>query len=264
MFGTINRYLRYYFTLKGKNLQGRMVNRLDFFLYIFCDFIIQLTGVVFFYALFSNIPSFNGWKIEDVVLVYGLFQLCYGLFGFVFWPLYDFGYLLASGGFDSYLMRPMSALFQLLSKGMGDVGGILLGLGLVLYSAGKGAFVLSPLNILLFAIFLACGIALYTCIYTLIASASFWMEQSSDGLFRLLNMATDYAKFPFNIYSKGIRVFLTWFIPVGFIGFYPASYFLSNEWGAYMLYLPLVIGGFVLATALVWRRGLRRYRGTGS
>ena len=260
----VRRYAKYYFTVKGKYLQGRMVNRMDFFLFIFCDFIIQLINVVFFLVLFTHIPSLKGWNRDEVMLVYGIFQLSYGLFGFFFWPLYDFGYLLVTGAFDSVLMRPISSLFQLLSKGMGDIGGVVLGTGLVVYAVGKRALIPTPLHLGMLLLFLIGGILLYICLYTLVAAASFWMEQSSGGLHNILSITINFAKYPLSIYSKALRNLLTWFIPLGFIGFYPASYFFSNEWSSTLWYMPLVVVGFMLLTAFIWRRGLRRYRGAGN
>lgn len=264
MLKRLKLYIRLYFVLRLKEIQKRMVNRFDFLLYIFCDVIIQLSSVVFFYALFTNITVLNGWSFNQVVLIYGMFQLSYGLFGFLFWPLYDFGGVLASGEFDSILMRPISSAFQMLCRGLGDIGGVLLGGALIVYTAINGVFIMTLLNIIMIFFFLICNITLFVCFYVLIASTSFWMDNASSSFFRVLNLCSDYARYPLNIFAKAIKTVLTWVLPLGFIGFYPASYLLNNEWSHYIFALPGIVGVFLLLTSLIWKRGIRRYRGSGN
>lgn len=257
-------YAKLYFSVRTKTLQQRMLNKYDFFLNIFCDLILQLATVVFFYALFTNIPSIQGWEYHEVLLIYGLFQLSYGVFGFLFWALYDFGNILVSGTFDGALMRPVSSLFLQLSKGMSDIGGLVLGGCLIGYSIWNGTLHLSALNLLMLAVFLVCGITLFACFYTLIASVNFWMENSSRPLLNMFSLCTQFARYPLTIYQRSIKILFTWVLPLGFIGFYPASFFLQKDWRWSAMLLPVVALGFVFLTRMVWRMGLRRYRGAGN
>jgi len=75
---------------------------------------------------------------------------------------------------------------------------------------------------------------------------------------------TYYTRYPLNIFAKAIKTVLTWVLPLGFIGFYPASYLLNNEWSHYIFALPGIVGVFLLLTSLIWKRGIRRYRGSGN
>lgn len=264
IFHSIKKYVRFYFAFKLHYIRARMANRYDFFLYIFCDFIIQLAGVVFFYALFNNIPSLSGWEAGEALLVFGVFQLSYGVFGLLFSGLYDFGDRLVSGAFDGTLMRPAGSLFQELCRGMGDIGGVALGSMLLIGSIVSGVFRPTFSNIAMLAVFIVCGALLYVCLYSVVASASFYMERSSLGILPLLSIASDFSKYPLDIYSRGVKAVLTWFLPLGFVGFYPASWFLQKEFGGYMLFLPVVVVVFLAITFFLWKQGIIRYRGAGS
>jgi ABC-2 type transport system permease protein len=257
-------YIRLYFVLRSKEVQKRLGDKFDFVIYIFCDAVIQLSGVVFFYALFTNIPALNGWSFHQTILLYGMFQLSYGLTGFLFHALYDFGWVLASGEFDGILMRPLGSVFQLLCRGLGDIGGVLLGGVLVVYAAVNSVFPVTLTNILMIGFSLLCSITLFVCFYVLAASTSFWMDNASGSLLRVLNLCSDYARYPLNIFAKAIKTVLTWVLPFGFIGFYPASYLLGNEWRYYILALPGMVVIFLLLAVIVWKRGVLRYRGSGN
>lgn len=264
MFRKIRLYSNIYFSVKVKTLQQRMINKYDFFIYIFCDLILQTTNIVFFYALFQNIPALQGWDYHQVLLIYGLVQLAYGLFGFLFWPLYDFGYVLVSGAFDGVLMKPLNSLFQQLIKGLGDIGGLFLGAGLVIYSFIQNDISLTIPNLIVILGTLLFSLILLICFYTLIASISFWMENTTGILMDIFNLCGNFAKYPLNIYHKSIKNLFTWILPLGFIGFYPASYFLDNAWSRQMIYLPVISLVLVLITVWVWNRGIQHYKGAGN
>lgn len=257
-------YVKMYFVLRGAEFKKRLANPFDFFIYIFCDVAIQAIGIVFIATLFKNIPTVKGWDINNILLLYAFFQLSYGLFSCLFWPLYDFGYVLISGEFDKVLMRPLSSLFQLLCRDIGDIGGIVTGSSILGYLIIHGSLSLSIAHFLIMFVLLICNVILYVCIFTLIASTSFWLENTSNSLISILDISSAYARYPFPIFPKFIKIFLTWIIPLGFMGYYPVAYFINVEDHNIIFFLPLVLIGFVILTSKVWSLGLKKYRGVGN
>ena len=75
--------------------------------------------------------------VTKILLIFGLYQFSYGLFGFLFWPLYDFSYILVSGNLDGILVKPINELLQLYGKGIGDVGGVFIGLVIIIRFINK-------------------------------------------------------------------------------------------------------------------------------
>src|SRR6202011_2599934 len=69
----------------------------------------------FVVVLFQKTTQLAGWSRDEVIFLWGLTQIPYGLFNVISMNLYDFGnnYII-EGKFDRILLRPVSSLFQVL------------------------------------------------------------------------------------------------------------------------------------------------------
>lgn len=264
MIKSIQIHLHVYVKYRAQMLKARMANRHDFFIYIFCDFIIQALGIVFFWSLFSRIPDLKGWRYEQVLLIFGLSQLSYGLFGLLFDGMYNFGNILYTGQFDSVLIRPFHPLFQMAIRGTGDLGGLFTGAGLVAYAAAQGVFHPSFISILVLLLFMGSAALLYLFLYSIIAGMSFFLDNISGTLLSFFGALKQFGEYPLNIYPPVVKVVLTFLIPIGYVGFYPAAYFMEGSFTRYMLLQPLVVTCFGCTALLLWRAGIRRYKSTGN
>src|SRR6202795_4160237 len=65
--------------------------------------------------LFRKATQLAGWRLEELLFLWGLTLIPYGIFNVVSLNLYDFGnnYII-EGKFDRVLLRPISSLFQVL------------------------------------------------------------------------------------------------------------------------------------------------------
>jgi ABC-2 type transport system permease protein len=68
-----------------------------------------------------------------------------------------------------------------------------------------------------------------------------------------------------DLFAVPLRYFLTFVLPLGFAGFYPATFLMSRpEWRAYALASP-VVGLVAMGVGLgAFRFGLRRYASSGT
>jgi ABC-2 type transport system permease protein len=57
---------------------------------------------------------------------------------------------------------------------------------------------------------------------------------------------------------------LTFLIPVAYVGFYPAAYFMDGSFSLYALFQPVIVAIFGGITLLVWKTGIRKYQSTGN
>lgn len=264
MVKKLKKYLILYIKFRLQYFKAIMANRYDFFLFVFCDFVMQIIGITFYFVLFANIPDIKGWSFAQVLVIYGVSQLSYALYGLFFWGLYDFSGNLISGEFDGILIRPLSSLFQVMIKGIGDIGGVISGLGIIIYAFFQLHLSISIVDVLFLVFSLLNGVVLYACFFSIIAAASFWVDKSSDSLLGLFYTCINYGRYPINIYPAPIKIFLTWILPIGFTGFYPAEYFLKHEWNYYMVLMPIITLVFIGITAFLWSAGLRRYKDVGN
>lgn len=68
----------------------------------------------------------------------------------------------------------------------------------------------------------------YTAIKLLFASFAFWMKISGPVLYTAYELS-NFAKYPTEIYEKGVKFIITWIIPFAFVAYLPASFFLKPD-----------------------------------
>ena len=81
--------------------------------------------------------------------------------------------------------------------------------------------------------------------------------------FQMLNQ-----NYPIDVFGQGFRIFVTGFLPIAFMNYYPLTQLLGkpNAMGiAGMGFFSPVVAGILLALgSLVWRKGLAGYTSSGS
>jgi ABC-2 type transport system permease protein len=121
---------------------------------------------------------------------------------------------------------------------------------------------------LFFAMAVVAGLVIETCIAWMIGSLSFWMGRSRAiySISMRFNMLTQ--NYPLDIFGQWFRVFMTGFLPVAFMNYYPLTVLLdkSNAVGAAWLGFlsPLVAIVLLVLGAIVWQRGLAGYTSSGN
>lgn len=225
----MKRCIRLYKVLVAQFLKTIMQSRLDFLVGLIGFFLVQISGVVFLYLIFRQIPNLQGWSFDQLVFIYGFAQIPRGidhLFTDNIWKVAWFK--IVEGEFDRYMLRPMNLLFQIISEELQPdaLGELLVGLILVISSLSKGIVVVDGVHILLFMVSIIAGALIYTSIKLFFATIAFWIKISGPFVYLAYQMS-DFAKYPIEIYAKVIRFVITWIIPFAFVAYLPASYFLG-------------------------------------
>ncbi len=241
-----------------------MASRADFFLYVFCDVVVQAMGIAFFAVVFARIPALGGWSLPQALLLYGFSELGYGLFGLSFSGMQGLFDLLRSGRFDELLLRPVDPMAQCFARGLNDCGGLVTGALLMGASWAQGAPLPSVGGALLFLPALACIACLHALLHALIAGASFFLAGASGPLLALLSALRPYARYPASIFPRAVQLAFTLGVPLLFMGYYPAALLQGRPEGWPALLLPGVLLALYALVRLVWRAGLRRYQGAGN
>lgn len=229
MIQTIKRYGRLYKVLIAQFFKVILQSKVDFLMGLLGFFLTQVMGIMFLYLVFEQIPSLQGWSLEQLIFIYGFAQIPRGIdhlftdnIWLVAWRL------VINGGFDRYMLRPMNLFFQVISEKLQPdaLGELLVGFILVITSLRKGIVVVDGVHILLFFVSICAGAVIYTSIKLFFAALAFWMKISGPFLQVAYEMA-DFAKYPTEIYAKAVRFVITWIIPFAFVAYFPASYFLG-------------------------------------
>ena len=207
-----------------------MQSKVDFLMGLIGFFLTQASGIIFLYLVFRQIPSLQGWTLDQLIFIYGFAQIPRGIDHLLTDNIWLVSWrLVINGDFDRYMLRPMNVFFQVIAERIQPdaLGELLIGTILVIGSVQKGVAVMNPSQVLLFMVSVLAGALIYTSIKLFFASFAFWMKQSGPLLQVAYEMA-DFAKYPTEIYHQAIRFVITWIIPFAFVAYLPASFFLGK------------------------------------
>ncbi|HXO17777.1 MAG TPA: ABC-2 family transporter protein, partial [Candidatus Dormibacteraeota bacterium] len=103
-----------------------------------------------------------------------------------------------------------------------------------------------------------------------VATCSFWFVRVDTLRWVVMSLEQDFTRYPISIYTRGVRIVLTFVLPFAFMNYFPAAYFLQKaDAGLHLgpaigLLTPAVGLAWLGASYLFWLFGLRHYQGTGS
>ena len=261
------RYIKLYFISWSQSLQAQMEYKLDFMVGNLATILGQIVGIAFVWVIFQNIGDLNGWTLPEIMLMYGLAALPFGLLELFFDGLWGLNFLIRMGEFDRYLVRPVGPLFLVLSDRAAthSVGNFLSGVVIIAIASGQLGLTWSVGNIGFVVLAVACGVVIYLSINIVTATSSFFFVGSGTAIMFLVHSLRNFSSYPLNIYARPIQMLLIWIVPFAFTSFFPATHLLQRDEFRIFVYLipvvPLVI--FALAYGL-WRMGLNQYQSTGS
>lgn len=248
-----------------------MQYRASFVMQIAGNFIVNFAEVIVLWSLFQHFDHMGGWSLEEVVFLHGLSMVMFSLGDTLSNGIQIVPNLIREGNFDRTLVRPMSAYIQSMVNevslrhfGQLAQGLLLLGTGMATVSA---AWTLPKLAYLLVVIL--SGTALFTAIFTIEAIISFWTVNSIEAINAFTYGGSDLGQYPLHIFSRGMRFIFLWIIPMGFMTYFPALYFLDKPdplgFPAIASYVsPVAALVFCLAVGWGWSIAIRHYRSTGS
>lgn len=264
--------MSYYLRIIGKflrvSIQQELAYPANFAISLFHSLLNLLTGVLGIVVLFSQVETVRGWTFASTLAILGVYLTMTALRGVFISPSLD---ALAgmdgevwTGRLDYTLLRPVDIQFLASFRHWRPYAlvDLLFGLGVLVVAAAQLQAALTLAQIMGFILLLAVGLLVMYALLLAFAGLVFWSPGFLfgwvfDGLFQM-------ARYPVNLYPDGIRLILTWVVPVGVMTTIPAQALtgdLAPEVAAGSLLLALVL--FVGATVL-FRTGIRRYSSASS
>lgn len=267
MLKKAKRYFRLYKVLIAQFFKVILQSKVDFLMGLLGFFLTQIMGIAFLYLVFEQIPSLQGWTLDQLIFIYGLAQIPRGIDHLLTDNIWMVAWrLVINGDFDRYMLRPMNIFFQVIAEKLQPdaLGELLIGAILIAISLGKGIVIVDAGRILLFVVSVLAGALIYTSIKLFFASLAFWVKISGPFLQVAYEMA-NFAKYPTEIYAKAIRFIITWVIPFAFVAYLPASFFLKREVSAAVIGIECMIAVVFWCIAYaVFNHGTKVYESAGN
>ncbi|PZE20845.1 ABC transporter permease [Paenibacillus xerothermodurans] len=247
-------------------MKTRLTYRADFWIEVLSDLMFNGLNLFFILIVFQHTALIGEWNEHEILFIYGYFMVPYGIFS-TFFNLWGFTErYIVKGELDRILTRPAYNLIQLMLENMDPSSSFsaLTGFIIMVYSWTHLGFSLTWYDPFVLVLLVAGSMMIYGGIYILFTSLSLFSD-SPTGILPFLWNLQNYGRYPMTIYNKLLGFMLTWVLPFGFVGFYPAAFFLDREnWGDFALLTPLVGLGFLTFAIIIWNFGIKRYRGAGS
>ena len=263
-FGTYWLYIKTFF-------KARAEYRASFFLGMWANFYCYLITYATYWVLISGLGNIGGWDFSDLSILYGLSLLTYAISGTLIWnTVYNLGGTVTNGGMDTYLVRPLGVLKQLMFQQFGDsfLGQILVTIIFLVSAIFKKVDHFTPLLCIYTIIIIISGVFIQAAGMIIIGSISFWTKRSEeigDIFYYDIRSMTNY---PLFIFPKWIQLGLTFVFPWAFINYYPSLIILNKTKNNFEIVLGLlspVVGVLCLGLALfIFKKGLNKYSGAGN
>lgn len=260
-----------YARLVGARIRSQMQYRISFALDTISGFCATFIDFLAILIIFAHLPRLAGWSLGEVAFFYGMANISFALADLVVGHLDLLSGMVRTGAFDLVLVRPVDALFQVLSSDfqLRRLGRVAQGVVVLLYALTAthihwtaGRIVMLPLTILT-------GTVIYSAIWISATTVVFWTVEGREMSNAFTYGGSFLASYPVNIFSGWLRRILAFIIPMAFVCYFPGVYILNHP---DPLHTPPILRFCAVPIALllgliagrVWQIGVRHYRSTGS
>ena len=235
-------------------------------------FLREATGIIVIYFTLLKFDTLNGWDIHELLFLFSLQFLTYGILIIFFTGLRDFGGTVRNGGFDRFILRPRGLLLQLIFSNadwFAAIGHGGLGIVLFVISAGNAGITWSAGAVIYYIAVVIGGVLIQGAIFLFLATLNIYLLETNSLKELFYFNARKFAGYPISIFHKAIQFCMIYVVPFAFVNYFPAQYLLRKEDMAgypsvYMYLTPAVGAVLYLATYGFWRYSLRFYKSSGN
>jgi ABC-2 type transport system permease protein len=253
------------------NVLTTLEYRENFVLWSLFTLVYHGSSIAVLWIVLHAFPEMNGWDFRDMAFLYALWMLANALHNTFFHAVEDVPDHVREGSFDRVMVRPLDALFQVIATPGQVFPDELILASIYFVVATWYAHVHVGLAFVLLVPPIVIGGALIDlAINLIVATVAFWFVKVDALRWIVLQLEQEFTRYPIGIYSRGVRLVLTFVLPFAFMNYFPAAYFLNKTDGALQLpafaglLTPVVGCVFVAVAYAFWRFGLNRYQGAGS
>ena len=224
---------------------------------------ITLLSVLVFYAHADNI---GGWGLNEALVIVGMFVLMNGFIATVLQPnAQKVVEMIRTGTLDFVLTKPINSQFLSTLRyikifNIVDVlaGAIIIGIAWV-----RMGFTPTLLSMAQFALMFAMALLIMYSLWAAMATLSFWFVKIAN-LNNAFSAMWDTGRFPITTFEGGLRIALTFVLPIAFITTFPSQALLGTLDTNTMLLAVLMGLGTFGFSVWFWRYAVRSYSSASS
>jgi ABC-2 type transport system permease protein len=237
------------------NLAAQLEYRAAFLSEVVAMIINDAVWVTFWVLFFTRFPVLRGWDMRDVITVWALSAVGFGMAHAIYGNLLSLPALIADGKIDVWMLYPRALLpHMLLGKMLPSAwGDVVFGVGVYL------GFVRPDLpHFALFVVLCLSATTLFVGFGVLSASLGFYLGNSAALTEQWRNAMVTFSTYPAAVFQGAVKVLLFTAIPAGFITLLPIEALRALSLGKAALTLLGSLATLALGVG-VFHHGVRRY-----
>lgn len=261
MISSVRKHWYVWWTASKLSASATLSTRGSALMFLLGKFIRFFFFIYFIFILTGGVRQINNYPFSTMLtffLIFNLFDLIAQLF---FRGIYFFRQQVISGEFDFRLVKPVSPLFQALTRHT-DILDIPL-LFIVIIALIKQSVGFELQNILTFFLVSITGLIIITAIHIAVAALGV-ITTEIDHTIMIYRDISSMARFPIDIYTGAIRALLTFVIPIALAFTFPAKALLGV---LTLTNLTVSIVGsivFLFLSLKLWKYALMQYSSASS
>lgn len=257
--------LKVWLMMASRAAQSNLVTNWGGYLFLIGKIVRFLLFFVFIFSVLSSAGTLASYTREQVILFFLVFNLVDIMTQFLFRGVYQFRPQVVSGNYDLNLLKPLPSFFVPVF-GFADILDFITLVPLVIYLVwflNQNQLYSGILNLILFFIFLINSL-LVAFSFHLFVCAVCILTTEIDHLVWVYRDLTNMARFPTDIYQKGIQLVLTFTIPVIILITIPAKALMGLLSWQWLILSFLISGIFLVGSLKFWQYALKKYSSASS
>ena len=259
-----------YKRLVGARIRGDLQYRTSFALFTLSQFLICFLDFLAIWIIFGHVTRLGGWNLNEVMFLYGATNVSFNIADVLVSQVELLPTRIRMGTFDTLLIRPLGALFQLVTDdfALRRVGKLAQGVLILAIAIGRLDIDWSLAKVGVLAVMLASGAVIFASVWVIAAAINFWTVETT-GLSNAFTYGGNFlTQYPLDVYSVWMRRMFAYVVPMAFVNYFPSLFVLGkpSELGSPVLRFlsPMVASAMALLASIAWRVAIRHYRSTGS
>lgn len=217
--------------------------------------------LIFVNVIYSRVPQLNGFNKMELIFLFGFVTLGRELSRMFLDSPFRMSFIVRRGLLDTFLIRPCSTLFQVVSMNVQFIasGGAIIGIVAMVTTIPHLVDKITPLMVLWLVIAVICNMFVQFSILMILATLSFKIPEVSSVLLPVC-WIYEFNRYPLSIFPGVIQGLLTYILPFAVSAYYPVAFLLRPmEYNWVPIVLPLITIFLFSVTLLVWKWGTRFY-----
>lgn len=237
----------------------------DTCIWIFSMLIREAAGFIGIITIARAAGGFRDWNLYEICILFAMCAIIESMGQAFFDSIWNVERLVNKGMLDVLLVRPASPFIQTLGQCIHfqAILSMFVYIGVFVWAACHLHLQMGIREVGILIEYILCGTVINSGIYTIFNCLNFWIVRGED-IAILVQTCREFVKYPLVMFPKLIQIIFTWFLPLGFVAYYPAIYLLGKTDLPIHILLPVVALCVSVIASLLWRAGIRGYDSTGT